>query len=522
MYEWFDFKSGKYFGLPIGIMQLQKDSMCKKNSIKLDNRIEGPSLNTHTSVDLKSIQEALSTVEQSNKAHMEVSPFQLPLAPPIRKVELPSKMWTSSMDYVLCFKLHFWPACALSWFNEKHDWISDETIRKIKDYGCHLVAKPLNDRTYFQPADEWRISFSVAEKILSEKLTKFEKKCYLVAKMIFYQNFKTLKDHETGRHLPSYVLKTIKFRLQDFISKGQWQQYEVDDNLHAVISLYYQELATHLKSGNLSSYFIEEMNILKGFSEPFLKECTSIADGIAKQPENFVHCWDLGLVYKLKEILDKVSIVPDHARDEETSELIYYDFNLWLGQIRQIHENLLLPPDAHVWLWLLQTVHRSKENLRKVCRISKPDPIAKVEKLLSIDFLRLLFTRDDKPFLDGFCFYYDRFIKEQLSFERKAGITEKESTVDTSFQTKRYCYVQIFKHVLKCYTELKHSQWDMLFHRVSKYNDMTRDYDYKKPKLTLKDLIEVVEKYCAMTIPHPRISSNEEILEWCFENLVQN
>eukprot|EP00111_Clytia_hemisphaerica_P021750 TCONS_00063958-protein len=95
MFEWLGFKSGEYFGLPIGLMQLRKYDMCKRNSMKLDNKIEGPSLNTHSSVDMKSLQEALVTVQQRNKTYMETSSFPLPLAPSIRKVELPPKIQTS-------------------------------------------------------------------------------------------------------------------------------------------------------------------------------------------------------------------------------------------------------------------------------------------------------------------------------------------------------------------------------------------------------------------------------------------
>ena len=210
--------------------------------------------------------------------------------PLFRSVELPSSMWTSSIDYVLCFKLHFWPDCASHWFNEKHDWISDTVLRNIKESGCHLVAKPIRPKTDLQPANEWRISFSIAEKVLSGELTSFQKKCYLVTKTIFYKNFKSLTDDKTGRHLPSYTLKTVKFRLQDSVDMNKWQQYQTGDNLLEVVSRYYQELANSLRSGNLPCYFIKEMNILHGFSEAFLKKCAEVAERISSDPTNFVEC----------------------------------------------------------------------------------------------------------------------------------------------------------------------------------------------------------------------------------------
>ena len=335
-------------------MQFQKDQLCMRYLPKLKNKIEGPSLNTQSVPDKDALKRILANIEDHEKIYEEKSLFPLGelsvFGPLFRSVELPSSMWTSSIDYVLCFKLHFWPDCASHWFNEKHDWISDTVLRNIKESGYHLVAKPIRPKTDLQPANEWRISFSIAEKVLSGELTSFQKKCYLVAKTIFYKNFKSLTDDKTGRHLPSYTLKTVKFRLQDSVNMNKWQQYQTGDNLLEVVSRYYQELANSLRSGNLPCYFIKEMNILHGFSEAFLKKCAEAAERISSDPTNFVECWDLQQVIKLKEILSKINLHPDQARNNGAEELFYYDFNLWLDNIREIHCNLLMEPDSHIWL----------------------------------------------------------------------------------------------------------------------------------------------------------------------------
>ena len=110
----------------------------------------------------------------------------------------------------------------MKWFEEKPSWIPEKVFDKIKNEGCHLVAKS-SDQGNENLTDEWRISFSLAELALPETLSEFQKKCYLVVKIIFYKHFKSLKDKKTERHLSSYLLKTIKFKLQD---QSQTLEYE--------------------------------------------------------------------------------------------------------------------------------------------------------------------------------------------------------------------------------------------------------------------------------------------------------
>ena len=167
----------------------------------------------------------------------------------------------------------------------------------IKENGCHLVPKASLPNS--SCTDEWRLSFSSAEIILSEQLSDFQKKCYLVVKTIFYINFKELIDERTVRYLPSYAIKTIKFKLQDDIHQNEWQSLEDQLDYFSVIQMYYDILSDSLNEGFLSCYFVEEMNILSGFSKEFLIQASAVAERISKNPLDYTECWDLAAICRL-------------------------------------------------------------------------------------------------------------------------------------------------------------------------------------------------------------------------------
>ncbi|XP_066913210.1 uncharacterized protein [Clytia hemisphaerica] len=519
MYEWLHPLSEKYFRLPTEIMQHRKEAIFEKSPVEVSSTVQGPSLNTHTMADLDALQKGIANLVKAKKnADTERVGMPPTIIQAIGNTELPSKMWSSSMDFVLCFKLHFWPACASRWFNEKHDWISQETLNKIKQDGCHLVPKPIHRRVDIK-SNEWRISFSVAEKTLSAALTRFQKKCYLVSKMIFYQQFKALEDSITERHLPSYVLKTIKFKIQDLISKTEWEHYESNGEIVGIISVYYKELSTCLKNGTLSCYFMDEMNILDGYSEDFLQKCKIVATEIADRPIDFLHRHDLQAVLELKRFFS-FTLVPEQLRDNDADALSYHEFNLWLGQLRSVQDNLLEQPDTHVWFTFMKTLHKSKKNCVRINFI-KPDLSAELEKLKSPEFLRDFFTRHNRHFNDGYSFYYERLLKEQKSLERSVNYIRGTtmSTIDTSYRSMRKCYMKVWKYVIKCHTELKYTVWERLFSdEFSRYLPMIRD-SCEQRRLTEKDLITIADNYCTMTMPNPEILPNDAIIKLCYLHL---
>ena len=173
------------------------------------------------------------------------------------------------IDTVPCIELSFWPDFVQPWFQRKRHWPSPEIIEEIKENKCHLVLKstPGSNKN-----DEWRISFSKAEVILSKGKSPFQNKCYLLAKYVYYANLKQITDEITGRHLSSYVLKTEMLHFLEATCPKRWKYWEKNESYCTVIVLIFNRLADDLFRGYLSSFFVNEVNLLQGFSNSFLRQ----------------------------------------------------------------------------------------------------------------------------------------------------------------------------------------------------------------------------------------------------------
>ena len=113
-----------------------------------------------------------------------------------------SSYTSPDMDDVSCIHLKEWSHLAFSSFKRRRRyWPEKEVLTKIKSLGCHLVPK------YFNSIYDWRISFSQAEIILSKEQNSFQRKCYLLAKLIFYAGIKQFKDKKSGKKCLHIFLK---------------------------------------------------------------------------------------------------------------------------------------------------------------------------------------------------------------------------------------------------------------------------------------------------------------------------
>ena len=101
----------------------------------------------------------------------------------------------------------------------------------------------------------------------------------------FLHNLKNIQDEKTERFLPSYIFKTIKFKLQD---EPETFEYEKNVDYMSMIASYFEYLSKALWSGYLATYFIRNMNLLKRYSMPFLKFMALVANNISKDLSTFL------------------------------------------------------------------------------------------------------------------------------------------------------------------------------------------------------------------------------------------
>ena len=185
-------------------------------------------------------------------------------------------------DTVLCIKLLFWPNIVDPWFKRKRYWPCPEIVSEINLSKCHLVLKASNEDGGSK--DKWRLSLSLAEAILSKDKSVFQKKCYLLAKFMYYANLKQHTDEETGRHLPSYLLKTTMLSMLEQTNQEEWINLEVGKCYIEVVCRLFKRLADSLNLGYLAFFFVEEINLLeRGFSKVFLKKMAKRIESVCEE-----------------------------------------------------------------------------------------------------------------------------------------------------------------------------------------------------------------------------------------------
>ena len=180
-------------------------------------------------------------------------------------------------DHVLCFHLRFWPDIASVWpVREPRYWPNKETVEKIISNGCHIVPKSPRGKSN----NEWRISFSVAEIELSHTLTQFQRKCYLVAKLIYYVVVKRIDPDDFA----SYFLKTVMFKLLEKQPGVFWENTSPTE----VVKILFTDLSCCFGKKNLASFFSEELNLLEGIENDKLKFASIESAAVAKYPLAFL------------------------------------------------------------------------------------------------------------------------------------------------------------------------------------------------------------------------------------------
>lgn len=188
-------------------------------------------------------------------------------------------------DHVASIHLDFWPDIASKWLNKKDRiWPDEETFARIKTYGSFIVPKSTSsEKEKAGDNYEWRISFSGAEIILSQSLTEFQRKCYLVAKCIYYTTIKKIDGDKFG----SYFIKTIMFKILEKVQANFWENSSME-GLVKVLERIFKELSDCFCEGKLTSLFTDEINLLEGIDHRLLQKASSKALAVYESPLSFL------------------------------------------------------------------------------------------------------------------------------------------------------------------------------------------------------------------------------------------
>ena len=178
-------------------------------------------------------------------------------------------------DSVLSIPCHEWPKEAGRWATRERPsgWPDKDTIERIVADGCHLVgtSHPKSRR----PDDEWRYSFSVAERTLARSLRHAQRQCYILLKLIVMRQLKPCSV------VCSYHLKTIFLWQCEKIIPSKWS---LGPGLATTFLCLLDELLYCLATHHLPHYFIPENNLLEHVDADFLVDAARSLSHLRRDP----------------------------------------------------------------------------------------------------------------------------------------------------------------------------------------------------------------------------------------------
>ncbi|XP_076107434.1 uncharacterized protein LOC143075755 [Mytilus galloprovincialis] len=163
----------------------------------------------------------------------------------------------NTVDYAFCLRSKYLPHVAIPWaFRHRRQWPPNLVITRIINYGCLFV--PVGPRTMTDNDLLWRISFSMAEKILVHSFNFTQFLCYGLLKLTLKRIVNT--NNDAKELLCSYFLKTALFWVSEEVDCDTFQL----SNLYYCFSLCLDKLISWVYTCYCPNYFIPEHNMFTG------------------------------------------------------------------------------------------------------------------------------------------------------------------------------------------------------------------------------------------------------------------
>ena len=170
------------------------------------------------------------------------------------------------MDFVCALPSYEWPEIAMEFRNRLREFNqpSREIIDKITTQGCLYVG--VGHPNSADRGKEWRLSFSLAEKILVRSWNDVKVKCYIAVKALCKENF-----NSQPKVICSYFIKTAIFWLSERMPERFWEKERMLSCISAII----EELLSYTSSGTCPNYFLPSNNMMDHLSHEQRKDVLS-------------------------------------------------------------------------------------------------------------------------------------------------------------------------------------------------------------------------------------------------------
>ncbi|XP_071147327.1 uncharacterized protein [Mytilus edulis] len=163
---------------------------------------------------------------------------------------------TGDIDFAVSLHCKTWISSAVNWIRRSSSsWPSHNVTQSIIQHGVLFV--PIGVKGSPKEDIEWRVSFSVAEKLLINTFTHTQLMCYVLLKIILKDVI--ANDYECKDLLCSYFLKTIIFWISEELPSSVWKP----DNLIPCFMRCFSRLVYCVEHSVCLHYFIPENNMFE-------------------------------------------------------------------------------------------------------------------------------------------------------------------------------------------------------------------------------------------------------------------
>ena len=165
--------------------------------------------------------------------------------------------WSLARDFVQAYRCRTWPGCALGWLTRPrlHNWPSQEQINQCKTLGCFFVyvGHPCSSENDLQ----WRISFSLQERLCVTNFNSVQLKCFILLKVIKKEK---IQKKLGKKSLTSYHFKTCMLYMIENTPSEFW----TEENLLVCVHHCLGQMLVCVEKGECPNYFVPEENMFEG------------------------------------------------------------------------------------------------------------------------------------------------------------------------------------------------------------------------------------------------------------------
>ncbi|XP_071135981.1 uncharacterized protein [Mytilus edulis] len=185
------------------------------------------------------------------------------------------------VDIALVLQCNQWISPAQPWITRsRRTWPSPDIISKITS--CGVLFVPVGYKGSVNEEEEWRISFSIAEKFLIFSFNHTQLLCYALLKIVLKEIVE--KQEDLKGLLCSYFLKTLMFWIIEGSHTYTWRP----DNIISCFKACLQRLIYCIQYSTLLHYFIPDNNLIYlRFNSLSKHKLISILDTLYQQRQGF-------------------------------------------------------------------------------------------------------------------------------------------------------------------------------------------------------------------------------------------